>query len=163
MGELTKRENEWLDRATARAVGGARKVALSTKALPMMTPVGRLTDDQWGWIVAAVIFGWIEVRIEQAIAEGRDSEQMVRINGLSPDPCDVAVVNSILPELADTAAIDWSLPLTGWSPDTMTRFLMLAWKLIIKAEAARDHGPGKILRKSELVRDEMAQEVPFSL
>jgi hypothetical protein len=163
MGDLTKQENEWLDKATARAIEGARKIALNTKALPMMTPVGRLTVAQWGWIVAAIIFGWIEVRVEQAIAEGRDSEQMVRVSGLSPNPCDVAVVKSILRELADTAGIDWSQPLASWTPETMTGFLMLAWKLIIGAEAARDHGPGKILKKSEVVRDEMAQEVPFDL
>jgi hypothetical protein len=121
------------------------------------------TDDHWGWIVAAIIFGWIEVRVEQAIAEGRDSEQVARISGLSPDPCDVAVVKSILPELADTAVIDWSLPLASWKPDTMTGFLMLAWRLIQKAETARDHGPGGILRKPERAHDEMAQEVPFEL
>ena len=94
---------------------------------------------------------------------GRDSEQTARLSGLSPDPCDVAVVKSVLPEIADTAGIDWSLPLASWTPDVMTGFLMLAWKLIIAAEAARDHGRGKVLRKSEVVRDEMAQEVPFNL
>ena len=105
MGALTERENAWLDKATAAAVAGARKIASSSGPL-MNTPVGRLGDDQWGWIVAAVIFGWIEVRVEQAIAEGLDQEQTVRLTGLSPSPCDVAVVRSILPTLADTAAID---------------------------------------------------------
>ena len=50
----------------------------------MNTPVGRLTDLQWGWIVTAVIFGWIETRIEQAIAEGIDQEAAVRMTGLTP-------------------------------------------------------------------------------
>jgi hypothetical protein len=49
------------------------------------------------------------------------------------------------------------LPLASWSPDVMTGFLILAWKLIIAAEVARDHGPSKILKKSEAARDEMAQ------
>jgi hypothetical protein len=162
MGELTKQENEWQDKATPRAIEGARKVALASGPR-MNTPVGRLNDHEWGMIIAAAIFGWIEVRVQQAIAEGLDQEQAVRLTGLSPDPCDVAVVKSILRELADTAGVDWSLPLASWSPDIMTGFLMLAWKLIIQAETARDHGPGKILKKSEVVRDEMAQEVPFDL
>jgi hypothetical protein len=162
MGELTKRENDWLDKATARAIEGARKVALAFGPR-MNAPVGRLNDHEWGLICAAAIFGWIEVRVQQAIAEGLDQEQAVRLTGLSPDPCDIAVVKSILRELADTAGVDWSLPLASWTPDIMTGFLMLAWKLIIQAEAARDHGPGRILKKSEVVRDEMAQEVPFDL
>jgi hypothetical protein len=162
MGEISKAEDDWQRKATDAAIAGARKVALGNGPL-MNTPVGRLTDTQWGWVTTGAIFGWVETRVQQAIAEGLDQEQAVRLTGLSPDPCDVAVVKSILRELADTARIDWSLPLASWSPDTMTGFLMLAWKLIIQAEAARDHGPGKILKKSEVTRDEMAQEVPFEL
>ena len=162
MGERTNQENDWQDKATARAIEGARKVALASGPR-MNTPVGRLNNHEWGMIITAAIFGWIEVRVQQAIAEGLDQEQAVRLTGLSPNPCDIAVVKSILGELADTAGIDWSRPLASWSPDTMTGFLMLASKLITQAEAARDHGPGKILKKSEVARDEMAQEVPFDL
>ena len=38
----------------------------------MMTPIGRLSDIEWGWLVAAIIFAWIKVRSEQATAEGRN-------------------------------------------------------------------------------------------
>jgi hypothetical protein len=161
MGKLTKQENEWLDKATAASIAGARKIALASGP-QMNTPVGRLNDHEWGMIITAAIFSWIETRVQQAIAEGLDQENAVRLTGLSPNPCDVAVVRSVLGELADTAGIDWSKPLASWSPDTMTGFLMLAWNLINKAETARDHGPGRILRKSE-VADEMAQQVPFDL
>ncbi|MFZ2077490.1 MAG: hypothetical protein WAV38_12740 [Xanthobacteraceae bacterium] len=146
MNEITKRENEWQDKATAAAIAAARKIALNSSGLPPMTPVGRLSDSQWGWIVTAVIFGWIQTRCEQAIAEGLNQEQAVRLTGLTPSPCDVAVVCSILPALADQAAIDWSQPLAAWSKDTMTNFLMLAWALIGKSKLARDQGPGKIIR-----------------
>jgi hypothetical protein len=141
----SKREDEWQTKATAAAIAGARKIALGSGPL-MNTPVGRLTDDQWGWIITAAIFGWIETRVEQAIAEGLDQETTVRLIELSPSPCDVAVVQTILPALADTA-IDWTQPLEGWSRDTMISFLLAAWELIRKAEIARDHGPGGILRK----------------
>ena len=112
-------------------------------------------------IIAAVIFGWIEVRVQQAIAEGRDSEEMVRLTRLQPDPCDVAVVTSILPELADKAVIDWSQPLAAWPKDMMIKFLMLASRLINEAEAIRDHGPGKILKKKAEFDEEAGDEIPF--
>jgi hypothetical protein len=152
MGALTDFENKWLDKATAVAVANARRVALSSGSL-MNTPVSRLSDHEWGVICAAVIFGWVETRIQQAIAEGRNlegQEEMVCLTGHSPDPCDSAVVRSILPALADQAGIDWALPLTAWSGDTMVSFLLLAWRLLGEAETARDHGLGKILKPAEL-------------
>ena len=151
MGELSRKEDEWQRNATAAAIAGARKIAAGCKGLGSSTPIGRLTDEQWGWIITAAIFGWIETRVEQAIAESLDQEQTVRLIELSPSPCDVAVVQSILPTLADTAAIDWTQPLTDWSKDTMSGLLLAAWDLIRKAEIARDHGPGGILRKPEPV------------
>jgi len=161
MGEITEREDAWLRRATDAAVAGARKIALGNRPL-MDTPVGRLTDLQWGWIVTAAIFGWVETRVAQAIEEGLDQEQAVRLTGLSPSPCDVAVVRSVLPALADQAGVDWALPLAAWSKDTMANFLLLAWQLITKAEIARDQGPGKILRKSK-DWEEKGDPIPFDL
>jgi hypothetical protein len=158
MGALSKLENEWLDKATAAAIAGARKIALSS---PLMNaPVGRLSDYEWGIICTAVIFGWVETRVQQAIAEGRDQEEMVRCTGLSPSPCDSAVVRSILPALADQAGIDWTLPLTAWSGDTLVGFLLLAWRLLGEAETARDHGPGKILKPAEF-DEKTGDPLPF--
>jgi hypothetical protein len=158
MGALSKLENEWLDKATAAAIGGARKIALSS---PLMNaPVGRLSDYEWGIICTAVIFGWVETRVQQAIAEGRDQEEMVRCTGLSPSPCDSAVVRSILPALADQAGIDWTLPLTAWSGDTMVGFLLLAWRLLGEAETARNHGLGKILKRAEF-DEKTGDPLPF--
>jgi hypothetical protein len=159
MGEISKREDEWLRRATDAAIAGARKVALGNGPL-MNTPVGRLTDTQWGWITTGAIFAWIEMRVQQAVSEGLDQEQAVRLTGLSPDPCDVAVVSSILPTLADTAEIDWAEPLSAWSKNAMTNFLLLACDLIDKAEAARDHGPGQILKKAEF-DEKTGDPIPF--
>jgi hypothetical protein len=159
VGELSKREDEWLAKATAAAVAGARKIATSAGPL-MNTPVGRISDHEWGMIVTAVIFAWVETRMLQAVSEGRNGEEAVRTTGLSPDPCDVAVVRSILPELADSAAVDWSLPLTAWPQDQMISFLLLTWRLISAAETARDHGAGGILRKAEF--DEATGDpIPF--
>jgi hypothetical protein len=148
MGELSREEDDWQRKATAAAIAQVRKVVLDSGPL-MNTPVGRLSDLQWGWITAPILFGWITTRCRQAIAEGLDQEQAVRLTEHSPSPGDVAVVRSILPALADQAGIiDWSQPLAAWSTDTMTNFLLLAWRLITQAELARDQGPGGILQKS---------------
>jgi hypothetical protein len=156
VGALSQKENEWLDKATAAAVAGARKIAASRAQVH----VGRLSDHEWGVIISAAIFGWIEVRVQQAIAEGLDQEKAVRLTDFAPDPCDVAVVTSILPNLADNAGIDWALPLQAWSKDQMTNFLMLAWQLMRDAEYARDHGGGAILKKAEF-NPETGDPIPF--
>ena len=162
MSEITKREDAWQQKATDAAIAAVRKIALNSSGLPPMTPVGRLTDLQWGWLVTAAIFGWIQTRCQQAIEEGLDQEQAVRLTGLTPSPCDVAVVTSILPPLADQPGIDWTLPLKGWPKDLMVNFLLLAWRLISAAEIARDQGAGKkILQKSELA--ESNNPIPFTL
>jgi hypothetical protein len=152
-GERAKIEDEMLRQATAAAIGGARKV---TSDPPLANvPAGRLSDLQWGWVVTAVIFAWTRIRSEQAIADGLSQEQMILSTGLTPDPIEVAIVGSVLGELADTAQIDWSLPLKAWPKDVMTNFLLLAWTLIRRAEHARGHAP--VLRKPELVED----PIPF--
>ena len=159
MNEITKKEDAWQQKATDAAIVAVRKIALNSTGLPPTTPVGRLTDLQWGWLVTATIFGWIQTRCEQAIEEGLDQEQAVRLTGLSPAPGDVAVVTSILPTLAGQPGIDWTLPLEAWSDDLMVNFLLLAWRLIDSAEIARDQGAGKILKQSALA--EPNNPIPF--
>ena len=149
MNEATKKEDAWLAAATAAAVAGARKIALNSVDLPIMTPIRRLNDAQWGWIVTAAVFAWVQTRCEQAISEGLSQEEMARATGLTPSPCDVAVVRSVLPAIADKAGIDWQQPLAVWSKDTMVNFLLLAWQLIDKAEVASNHGPNGVLRKRQ--------------
>jgi hypothetical protein len=105
--------------------------------------VGRLSDHEWGWIITAAIFGWVQTRCEQAIAEGLDQETAVRMTGLTPSPCDVAAIKSILPALADNAGIDWALPLNAWSQETMIGFLLLAFELSKDRRVA-----GTIVRQS---------------
>jgi hypothetical protein len=161
MGEISKNEDEWQRKATAAAIAGARKVAAGSGPL-INTPVGRLSDLQWGWIVTAIIFEWITVRVEQAIEEGLNDEATVRSIAVIPPPCDVAVVRSVLPKLAETVDVDWSLSLQNWSKETMAKFLMAAWQLIHNSEIACDQGPGRIIRKQS-VNDEMADAVPFNL
>jgi hypothetical protein len=140
---ITKHENEWQDKATAAAIAGAKKIAASIKGsggISGTKQVGALNDTEWGWLVTGAIFGWVRTRVEQAIAEGVDQEAAVGMSELTPSPCDVACVTSILRELSEKAGVDWLLPLQAWSKDVMTNFLLLAWELIKRAEVARDQG-----------------------
>jgi hypothetical protein len=149
MGALSEREDEWGRRATAAAIAAARKIVLGDKAvIPMNTPIGRLSNVEWGWIVSAVIFAWIGTRAEQAVAEGLETELVLRTTGLDPNPWDSGAVATILPQLADVPGIDWSKPLDAWSRETMTEFLTTALGLIRTSMIARDLGGGAITRRS---------------
>jgi hypothetical protein len=129
-------DDAWQCRATATAIEAARKVV--GRAIPAGTPIGRLSDIEWNWLTAAVLFGWISTRAEQAVAEKIDSELAVRMTGLDPEPWDAGVVTSVLAELAEIPGIDWTLSLAQWPRDTMVGFLLAATRLIRKAEIARD-------------------------
>ena len=152
MGRLSEREDAWQAEATANAVADARSIAQSQLA---NTPAGRLSDQQWGWIISAAIFAWIRTRYQQAIAEGLAQEQ--HVTRMDPSPCDSAIVLSILPKLADQSAIDWSKPLAEWSREEMASFVGLAWRLIDEARAALDRMPDAILHKPAGI----SNDIPF--
>jgi len=50
-------EKDWQRRATAAAIAGARGVIQADGPIPPGTPIGRLSDVEWRWIFAAVLFG----------------------------------------------------------------------------------------------------------
>lgn len=138
MGALT--DDDWLHRATAEAIAAARALVLEHQAtIPMMTPIGRLSDVEWGWLVATIIFAWIKTRAEQATAEGRNFDDAA-IGAARADAWDAGAIASILPQLAEHQLVDWSKPLINWPCDDMLKFLSVAFTLIRQATAARDAG-----------------------
>jgi hypothetical protein len=141
-------EDAWQRRATAAAIEAARQVVQIDGPIPPGTPIGRLGEIKWGWITAAILFGWISTRAQQAASEQLDTEQTIRLTGLDPDPWDAGAVVAILPELADTPGIDWSKPLADWPRETMVEFLTIALALIRKAVIARDLSDKGVTRKS---------------
>jgi hypothetical protein len=158
VGKLSKSalENEWQRQASAAAIAAARGV-IREGVIPPGTPIGRLSDVEWGWITAGVLFGWIQTRAQQAAAEQLDTEQTIRMTGLDPDPWDVGAAIAILPELAAACSgIDWSKPLTAWSREPMAEFLVTAMRLIRKAMIARDFSEKGVTRAataSEIARE----------
>ena len=141
-------EDQWQKMATSNAIAAARGVITADGPIPSGTPIGRLSYTEWGWIAAAILFGWVRTRAQQAAAEKLDTERTIRMTGLDPCPWDIGAITAILPELADACPdIDWSHPLAAWSRETMAEFLLTAMRLIRKAMIARDLSE-KITRKS---------------
>ena len=83
MNEAAKPYDQRQQEATAAAVKAARSMVLASSPL-RNTPIGRLGESQWGWIVTAGLFAWIQARIEQAITEGRDGERSFARPGSIP-------------------------------------------------------------------------------
>jgi hypothetical protein len=133
-------EDQWQRDATAAAIAAARGVVQMDGPIPPGTPVGRLSETEWGWVLAAMLSAWIGKRAQQAAAEQLDSEQLIRLTALDPQPWDAGAVAAILPELADACAevVDWSKPLVEWPCETIIEFLLKAMPLIRKAMIARD-------------------------
>ena len=149
-------DDAWQRQATAAAIAAIRDVTKPGGAIPPGAPVGRLSDVELGWIIAAVLFSWISTRAEQAVAEEIDTELAVRMTGLDPDPWDAGAVATILPELAEMSGVDWAQPLSAWPRKQMVDFLVTALGLIRKAIIARDLGGGTITRKlgvAEIARE----------
>jgi hypothetical protein len=94
-------DDEWQRRATAAAIGAARGLVRAGSHIASGTPVGRLSDTEWGWVFGAMLFAWTATRAEQAATEQVDTEQTIRMTGLDPQPWDIGAIMAILPELAD--------------------------------------------------------------
>jgi hypothetical protein len=141
MGEITQFEEAWQRKAMAEAIKAARGLIGPERAIPAGTPIGRLSDVEFGWCIASIIFAWISCRAEQAANEGLERIQhALRTappqNGV--DAWDAGAVTAILPMLADQAEIDWDQPLRFWSRDQMIKFLLRAVDLVRLAMEARE-------------------------
>ena len=146
---LSALEDIWQRDATAAAIAAARDVIRTDGPIPPGTPAGRLSFTEWSWIVAGVLFAWISKRAEQAAAEQLDTEQLVRMTALDPEPWDAGAVAAILRDLADACSdLDWSKPLAAWKREHITEFLLKAMPLIRKAMAARDLSSKGVTRAS---------------
>ena len=148
-------EDIWQRRATDAAIKAARDIIKFDGGIPPGTPISRLGDTEWGWLVAAILFGWIGTRAEQAAAEGFDTELAIRVTGFAQgEPWDAGAIATILPDLftmleewQGAAKVDWKLPIQDWSREQMVDFLLQALCLIRNAMTARDVGGGTVTRK----------------
>jgi hypothetical protein len=143
-------EDAWQRRATAAAVAAVRQV-IADGVIPLGTPIGRLGETEWNWVIAAGLFAWTATRVAQVtterILQSRQTRQRIWYDyepellvrsGLDPDPRDAGIVETILPQLGSMPDVDWALPFGSWPRETVVRFLMHANKLI---NAVRDAAP----------------------
>lgn len=136
-------EDEWQRRATASAIEAARRI-VSGDGINARAGIGSLSDLEWGWIVAATIFGWIKVRAEQAVHEGTSYEIPIRTLAGEPGPWEAGAIGTILPALGDMKAVDWSKPVGEWSKDQIISFAWQIHKLVDGALLRRDDGAAPV-------------------
>jgi len=164
MGKLTRKraaaavEDELQRQATARAINGARK--LIGGAVPATTPVGKLNDEELGWLVCAGIAAWIAARAEQASAGGFDllrTELAIRDTGQIPEPWDAGAVLAILPNIAEIPGMPWDTPVGAWPNESIIRFLCASFGLIGQSMECRDAAGSTVIPPEP----ELDDAVPF--
>jgi hypothetical protein len=132
---------EWQRCAIAACLEGAREVVRN--ALNPKTPVGSLSDVEWGWISTAIVFEWVSVKARQAVKEGMPSENTIRVmeeGNREPAPWESGAIETVLPALGNIKDLDWSAPIGNWSKEAMIKFSWHCFRLINGAIAARDEG-----------------------
>lgn len=150
-------EDEWQRRATAAAISAAKDVL--NNGLNPRAPIGNLSEIEWGWVAAAIIFGWIKTRAEQAVLEGTSYDSTIRnAKHRDPAPWEAGAIETILPKLGDLKDVDWSKPVCEWSKDQIVGFAWQIYKMADGALQSRDDGANagpKIVRFS---REKMERE-----
>lgn len=128
-----KTDADWLREATHAAVDAARKV-IEGGHINGRAMISSLSEIEWGWIVCAAIFGWVETRAKQATEEGHSAEVTIRtMSNRDPAPWESGAIATILPGLGDIDGLNWNLPLGDWSKDQIIR---LAWSIYRMSNAA---------------------------
>lgn len=151
-------EADWDAKATLSAIAAARSV-ISGDGINARAMISSLSDIEWGWIVAAVIFGWIDTKAQQATAEGISSDVTIRtMTARDPAPWETGAIATILPALGGLQNVDWSKPVGEWSKDQIVAFAWQIYRLTDGALAARDDGAtDKIVRR--LGKNQMEREM----
>jgi hypothetical protein len=133
-------EADWDVRATSSAIEAAKAV-VSGEGINARAMISSLSDLEWGWIVAAAIFGWIKTKAEQAVEEGTSAEIPIRtMTARDPQPWEAGAIGTILPALGNVQGLDWSKTVGEWSKDQIIGFAWSIYKLSDAALAARDEG-----------------------
>jgi hypothetical protein len=142
IASISAERDEWLRRATGAAVAAAKDVVSATGPIRPTMPIGKLTVSEWGWIVSSAIWAWVATRAQQAATEGWDLEQTIRTlsSGCDINPWDTGSVMAILPRLPEVCGdgFDWAKPIGDWSKETISEFLLVAFRLVLRANIARD-------------------------
>jgi hypothetical protein len=179
--KLRKSDAEWDARAIHSAIEAARDLIGNDRAINGRAPVGTLSEaTEWNWIAHAIVFGWINVKAQQAVTEGLGYDAAIMSMVGSPGPDDAGTVAAILPKLGELEDVPWDKPISEWSKTEIIRFTWNAFLLIGGALTARDKAIGGLIAKPSanararmertysaaqggplLSSDEMNDDVPF--
>ena len=139
VAKLSAEQDEWMRQATDASITAAKDVIGDMGPIRSGTPIGRLTNHEWGWLCSSSVWGWIATRAEQAANEGWNPEATIGLTGLTPDPRMAGAVASILPKLAEACPeLDWAKPVGDWSREDIVELLSAAFDLVQQALVARD-------------------------
>ena len=140
IASISAENDTWLRRATAASIARAKDLVAPQGPIRSTTPVGKLSDSEWGWIASTVVWRWISIE-RPSKRQAKDLIPSAQLGSPSsiPDPWDVGAIRAILPELAKSCAgFDWTKPANTWTKDELAEFLASAFALIQRAMAARD-------------------------
>jgi len=134
-------EADWDQKATQSAIDAARAIFNMDGGINPRAAISSLSNIEWGWIVAAAIFGWIETKAKQAVAEGCGYDTAIRTMAhRDPAPWEAGAVATILPALGEMQGVDWTKPVGDWSKDQIVSFAWQIHRLTDQALATRDEG-----------------------
>src|SRR5258708_24793392 len=89
-----KIDDMWQRKATAASIIAVREL-VAGGVIPPATPISRLSDNEGGWVTAAVLFSWIKCRNEHATAPGWDNPLTVQLTASPPQPRDTRAAGAI--------------------------------------------------------------------
>jgi hypothetical protein len=173
---VIKTDDDWQAEAAANAVAAARRV-VSGKEINGLARVSSLSEIELGWIGYAFLFGWIETKAKQAVAEGQGYDATIRtMHDRDPAPWESGAVASTLPAVGGFD-LPWAKPVSEWSQEQMIQLLWKGHRLTAAALVARDEGAtDKLTRPSRerverehsaanggplMTPEELDEEVPF--
>lgn len=161
---LTDKRHDWLQKATEEAIVQAKRM-IGDGGIPPSTPIYRLSDTEWGWMIAAAIFGWINIKAQEATEHGLDVDHAILTMPGDPTPWDRGAVEMTLPKIADLD-LPWDKPVGAWSKEQVVQLLWKSHGLIDDAATRRDQGrdDDEIIRLAEGVKQPTIihdDEIPF--
>jgi hypothetical protein len=140
MGKLSQQEDDWQRRATDAAISAAKHVVFAGE-INGRAMISSLSDIEWGWIVAGILFAWIQTKAEQATTQGIGYDMAIlKHAGRDPEPWEAGAVSIALPVLGALEGLDWNKPLGEWTKEQIAAFAWDSYRTINAALAARDAG-----------------------
>jgi hypothetical protein len=151
VASISAERDKWTRQAFDASTAAAKDLVGALGPIRPTTPIGKLTVAEWGWIATSAISAWVATRAEQATTEGWNLEQTIRTLSSGPDinPWDIGSVVAILPKLPEACGdgFNWSKPIGDWSKETIAEFLLNAFRLVQRANIARDFVEAQVASK----------------